>query len=146
MAVPRKVFGIGAALAVALAVVLLLQWWLGHNGDRLVLYGNVDIRQVDLAFRVNGRIAKVLVDEGDAVTQGQPLAQLDDDLLTPQRDQAAAELEKQRASLIRLERGYRVEEIAQARAAVSGAAALAENAQINLNRVAAMRATNAISQ
>ena len=62
MAVPRKVFGIGAALAVALAVVLLLQWWLGHNGDRLVLYGNVDIRQVDLAFRVNGRIAKVLVD------------------------------------------------------------------------------------
>ena len=136
----------GAVLAVLLAVGLLWQWWLGHNGDRLVLYGNVDIRQVDLAFRVNGRIAKVLVDEGDAVTQGQPLAQLDDDLLTPQRDQAAAELEKQRASLIRLERGYRVEEIAQARAAVSGAAALAENAQINLNRVAAMRATNAISQ
>ena len=146
MAVPRKMLGIGAVLAVLLAVGLLWQWWLGHNGDRLVLYGNVDIRQVDLGFRVNGRIAKVLVDEGDAVAPGQPLALLDNDLLTQQRDQAAAELEKQRASLVRLERGYRVEEIAQARAAVSGAAALAENAQINLNRVAAMRATNAISQ
>ena len=76
MAVPRKVIGIGAALATVLAVVLLWRWWAGHNGDRLVLYGNVDIRQVDLAFRVNGRIAKVLVDEGDAVALGQPLAWL----------------------------------------------------------------------
>lgn len=145
MTVPRKMLGIGAALAVLLVVVV---WWLWfrHEDDRLVLYGNVDIRQVDLGFRVNGRIARVLVDEGNAVDPGQPLALLDNDLLTQQRDQAAAELEKQQASLARLERGYRVEEIAQARAAVSGSAALAENAQINLNRVAAMRVSNAISQ
>lgn len=144
MTVPRKMLGIGAALAVLLVVV----WWLWfrHEDDRLVLYGNVDIRQVDLGFRVNGRIARVLVDEGNAVDPGQPLALLDNDLLTQQRDQAAAELEKQQASLARLERGYRVEEIAQARAAVSGSAALAENAQTNLNRVAAMRVSNAISQ
>ena len=146
MTVPRKMVGVGAVLAVLLAVVLLWQWWLRHDGDSLVLYGNVDIRQVDLGFRVNGRIAKVLVDEGDAVAPGQPLALLDNDLLTQQRDQAAAELEKQQASLMRLERGYRVEEIAQARAAVSGSAALAENAQINFNRVSAMRVSNAISQ
>lgn len=129
-----------------LLAVFLLWQWLRHDGDQLVLYGNVDIRQVDLSFRVNGRIASVLVDEGDAVAPGQALARIDDDLLTQQRDQAAAELERQQASLLRLERGYRVEEIAQARAAVSGSAALAENAQINLNRVAAMRVSNAISQ
>ena len=146
MTVPRKMVGVGAVFAVLLAVALLWQWWLRHDGDGLVLYGNVDIRQVDLGFRVNGRIAKVLVDEGDAVAPGQPLALLDNDLLTQQRDQAAAELEKQQASLMRLERGYRVEEIAQARAAVSGSAALAENAQINFNRVSAMRVSNAISQ
>lgn len=116
MAVPRKVLGLGAALVVLLAVFLLWQW-LRHDGDQLVLYGNVDIRQVDLSFRVNGRIASVLVDEGDAVAPGQALARIDDDLLTQQRDQAAAELERQQASLLRLERGYRVEEIAQARAA-----------------------------
>ena len=45
MAVPRKVLGLGAALAVLLAVFLLWQW-LRHDGDQLVLYGNVDIRQV----------------------------------------------------------------------------------------------------
>ena len=73
MAVPRKVLGLGAAVAVLLAVFLLWQW-LRHDGDQLVLYGNVDIRQVDLSFRVNGRIASVLVDEGDAVAPGQALA------------------------------------------------------------------------
>ena len=62
MAVPRKVLGLGAAVALLLAVFLLWQW-LRHDGDQLVLYGNVDIRQVDLSFRVNGRIASVLVDE-----------------------------------------------------------------------------------
>jgi len=146
MSVPRKALGAGVVVALVLAAVLAWRWWAGHNGDRLVLYGNVDIRQVDLSFRVSGRIAEVLVDEGDSVVPGQPLARLDDDLLTQQRDQAAAELEGQKAALARLERGYRVEEIAQARAAVSGAAALAENAVINLRRVAAMRASNAISQ
>lgn len=137
--------GAGAALALLL-VFFLWQWWSHRENGPLVLYGNVDIRQVDLGFRVNGRIAKVLVDEGDAVTPGQPLALIDDDLLTQQRDQAAAELARQKATLAQLERGYRVEEIAQARAAVSGASALAENAQINLRRVSAMRVSNAISQ
>lgn len=146
MSVPRKALGAGVVVVMVLAAALAWRWWAGHNGDRLVLYGNVDIRQVDLSFRVGGRIAEVLVDEGDSVAPGQPLARLDDDLLTQQRDQAAAELEGQKAALARLERGYRVEEIAQARAAVSGAAALAENAAINLRRVAAMRASNAISQ
>ena len=60
--------------------------------------------------------------------------------------QAAAKLAGQKADLARLERGYRVEEIAQARASVVAATAVAENASINLKRVAAMRASNAISQ
>jgi HlyD family secretion protein len=50
------------------------------TGDRpLVLYGNVEIRQVDLAFGVEGPLADVLVDEGDDVEAGQTLAVLDQD-------------------------------------------------------------------
>ena len=48
--------------------------------------------------------------------------------------------------MLRLERGYRTEEVEQARAAVARARAVADNAAINLNRVSAMRARNAISQ
>lgn len=33
--------------------------------DKAVLYGNVDLRQVDLAFLISERIDSVLVDEGD---------------------------------------------------------------------------------
>ena len=44
------------------------------NQNRLVLYGNVDLRQVDLAFNNSERIAEVLVQEGMKVSRGQVLA------------------------------------------------------------------------
>jgi HlyD family secretion protein len=87
-----------------------------HDESRLVLQGNVDVRQVNLAFKVEGRIHSLVVDEGDAVTAGQVVATLDkryfdDDLraATARRDDAAA-------NLARLEHGSRPEEIEQARA------------------------------
>ncbi len=140
------------ALAILLSAVILATVWFAwrHYAERgdgsLTLYGNVDIRQVDLGFRVGGRIAEVLVDEGDRVRKGQPLARLDCDLLTQQRDQAAADLEVQKANLARLEKGYRAEEVAQARASVASASATAENAEINLHRVTGLRTSNAVSQ
>lgn len=48
------------------------------NPDEITLYGNIEIRQVDLGFRVEGKIAKMLVEEGDYVKKGQILAYLDD--------------------------------------------------------------------
>ena len=45
--------------------------------DKAVLYGNVDLRQVDLAFLISERIDSVLVDEGDTVVPGQKLATLE---------------------------------------------------------------------
>lgn len=149
MALSRKTRGLViAALALACLGGAFWGWKLyeGRTPQGLVLYGNVDIRQVDLGFRVGGRIASVLVDEGDAVSEGQPLARLDADILRQQRDQAAARLAGQKADLARLERGYRTEEVAQARAQVAAARAVAENAAINLHRVTTMRASNAISQ
>lgn len=47
------------------------------NRDELVLYGNVDIRQVDLGFRVFGRVKALYCDEGDELTPGQLMAELD---------------------------------------------------------------------
>lgn len=48
------------------------------NTDELTLFGNIEIRQVDLGFRVEGKIAKMLVEEGDAVKKGQLLGYLED--------------------------------------------------------------------
>lgn len=64
-----------------LAAVSLGGYWLFKNTDQrrdgLYLYGNVDVRQVDVSFRVAGQIEKLFVEEGDLVKQGQLLAFLD---------------------------------------------------------------------
>ncbi|MFG6376633.1 MAG: secretion protein HlyD [Desulfovibrio sp.] len=138
------------AIACLLAIIggagFCWQYFGSSKSGALTLYGNVDIRQVDLGFRVGGRIAEVLVDEGDKVEEGQPMARLDADILAQQKNRAAASLEAQKAQLAKLERGYRVQEVAQARAKVAAAKAVAVNAAQNLHRVSAMRGENAISQ
>ena len=78
-------------------------WWRPHpHGGELVLYGNVDVRQVDLAFGVEGPIAQVLVDEGDRVEPGQTLAALDQAAFRYAEASAAAMLENAKARLAEL--------------------------------------------
>lgn len=57
----------------------------------------------DLGFRVGGKVAERLVQAGDPVKAGQPLARLDDTDLRLQREQAEAELRSARASLAQAE-------------------------------------------
>ena len=99
-----------------------------------MLYGNIDLRQVELAFNNNGRIAAVLVQEGDHVRKGQLLAQLDTSRLEPQVAQAAAQAAAQLQVVTRLHNGSRPEEIAQARANVDSAKADLINAQSQYDR------------
>src|ERR1035441_6028245 len=68
------------AVLVFLIVAGFLGWrWLQRKhapSDTITLYGNVDIRQVQLAFNDSERIDKLLVDEGSAIHAGQVVAQL----------------------------------------------------------------------
>ena len=69
-----------AVIAAAVIVMGLLSWWLlrdGTDDSALQLYGNVDIREVELAFRQPGRLASMAFDEGDAVVAGKIMAELD---------------------------------------------------------------------
>ena len=55
-------------------------WWFYLHkpaGGPLILQGNVEVRQVNLGFKVAGRIGKLNVDEGDVVSPGQTLASLE---------------------------------------------------------------------
>lgn len=142
----KWIFGVVCLMALMTAAYFGWRFWESRQADELILYGNVDIRQVDLGFRVAGRIAEVLVEEGQEVETGEPLARLDRDVLEQQLDLAKARLEAASANLARLEKGYRVQEIAQARASVASARAAAENAAINLRRIRGLRVDNAVSQ
>jgi HlyD family secretion protein len=113
-------------------------WWLAHRrapANEVVLYGNVDLREVDLAFNDSQRIAKVLAQEGDRVHKGQVLAQLDTSRLTPQLDEAEAQADSQAAAVQRLRNGSRPQEVAQARANLALAQADAGQARSNYVRV-----------
>ena len=104
-----------------------------HN--QIVLYGNVDIRQVQLAFDGNQRINALDVKEGDYVKKGQLLATMDTSLLLPVVHQDQALVAAQRQVVARLLAGSRPQEIARDRADLAAAAATALNAQIHLARL-----------
>jgi HlyD family secretion protein len=108
------------------------------NENRLVLYGNVDLRQVDLAFNNSERIAEVLVQEGDKIRRGQILARLDTSRLKPQVATAEAIVEAQQAVVERLHHGSRPQEIAQAKANVASAQADQVNARQQWTRLSAL--------
>jgi HlyD family secretion protein len=122
-------------LVAAIAAIIIaagIGYWLMRppsTPKEIVVYGNVDLRQVDLPFNGTERIAAVLVQEGDRVHQGEILAHLDTSRLEPQVAQAQAQLAAQQAVVDRLHNGSRPEEIAQARAALDSAKADAENAR-----------------
>jgi HlyD family secretion protein len=125
-----------------------LAWWYTQRrpaGTELVLYGNVDLRQVQLAFNNSERIAQVLAQEGDRVRKGQVVARLDTSRLAPQVAQAEAMAAAQRAVVARLHNGSRPEEIAQARANVESAKADANNARQQYTRFLTMLQSRAAS-
>lgn len=47
------------------------------NPNELTLYGNIEIRQVDLSFQVGGKLSQLLKEEGDMVKKGELVALLD---------------------------------------------------------------------
>lgn len=126
------------AIVLVAAAAAGLAWWLVESNStprELALYGNVDLRQVDLAFNNSQRIAQILVQEGDRVERGQVLARLNTDRLEPQVAEANAQVAAQRAVVERLHNGSRPEEIAQAKANLESAKADALNARTQYARL-----------
>ena len=107
----------------------------GAAEDRLVLFGNVDIRQVQLAFNGNERIASLLVEEGDRVKAGQLLARLDTQRLEPKAASREAQVQAQRQVVARLEAGNRPEDVRKAKADLEAARADLKNAELTYGRV-----------
>ena len=125
--------------------------WFSFSGPlstELVLYGNVDHRQVELTFIDSERIAEVLVQEGAEVQPGQVLARLETRRLRDAIAVAHAQTAAAEAALARLKNGTRPEEIDQARAAVESAQAELTFAEAQYNRYSSIRkrSADAVSQ
>lgn len=126
---------------------LLERWGLIETKTNgLTLYGNVDIRQVELGFRVAGRIAELRLQEGDVVKKGDLLASLDDRPFMDALDVASAEFAAREADMRKFAGGSRPQEIAQARANVAEREATLANATHLVERRTALVRDGTISR
>jgi HlyD family secretion protein len=73
------------------------------NENVLILYGNVDVRQVDISFRVAGQVSELFFEEGDVVKKGSLMALLDSSPYNHQAQQALANLKTLKANLANAE-------------------------------------------
>ena len=140
------------SIAVVTLIVLAIAGWLvyrqfaGSRPDKLILHGNVDIRQVNPGFRVPGRLKEMKLEEGDVVRAGDVISALDDGPYQDQVHLAEAQVAQARASYAKMANGFRKEEIDQARAQLAQAKASYENALRTFDREDKLLQTHVISQ
>jgi HlyD family secretion protein len=97
--------------------------------DRIVVSGNIELTEVNIAFKTAGRLVDRPVTEGDAVRKGELLARLDRDQLTAQREREAAGVQSSEAQLaqaataLEWQRATVAAEIAQRKADLAAAEA-----------------------
>ena len=128
MAAKKKAVLFLAACLLGLAAYLYHAFCQQDNQEELVLQGNVDVREVSLAFRQSDRILEMLAEEGDRVQKGQVLARLDTRELKLQLQRLNAEIAAQQSTVDKLHNGTRPEEIRQAEGNLRQAQAAAEHA------------------
>lgn len=138
-----------ALLAVAGGLAGAGFWFSGRASTEdanLTLYGNVEIREVELAFRQSGRLTRVHVQEGDRVKQEQLVAELDTKPLRDAYAAAHAEVALAKAELKKLQRGNRRQDILRGEASVAQAQAIYERAHAELERQSRLRSVDATSK
>jgi len=142
----RKVIAVLVILAIAVTAGLLLWRRAEVESTSLLLYGNVEIRQVDVAFNATERVEAMLVEEGDAVEKGQLLGTVQTARLVAAVRRGEAQVSSQEQVVARLETGSRLQEIQKARADLGAAQARAKDAEATLQRFQSAVDSGAVSR
>lgn len=94
----KKVITIIAIAAALVVGRFVYGYFVGHRSKNLVVYGNVEIRQVNLAFKVDGILEDVKFEEGDTIKEGELLALLDSEPYKVKLSQAKARYQQSKIS------------------------------------------------
>jgi len=140
---------IALTLVVIAGVALGARYWLVRReraAQPPVFHGNVDIRDVTLAFRVAGRVEEVLKREGDRVSRSETIARLDPAPYRAALSQARAAVEVARSQLQRIEAGSRREDISEQRALLAERKATLRRAEDTLQRYTRLVGTGAVTE
>jgi HlyD family secretion protein len=126
----KRIIIIVLVLLAALGAYLLLFDRGGKNAnDQIIVSGNIELTEVNIAFKTSGRLIERTVDEGGVVKRGELIARLDRDQLLAQRDREAAGLQSANSQLAQAEtalawqRGNQAAELDQRKAELASTAA-----------------------
>jgi HlyD family secretion protein len=138
------------AVAIILAIGAGIAAWFRFRESAEVgvirVSGNIEVTDVDVSFKIPGRLLQRSVDEGMFVSAAQPIARLDSADLEREASMKEAELQVAEAVQRDLVAGSRPQEIARARAAVAAAQAEAERLSGDLERAKALHEKDVISR
>ncbi|HEX6750430.1 MAG TPA: efflux RND transporter periplasmic adaptor subunit [Longimicrobium sp.] len=118
----------------------------GGDGDAIEATGTLEITELDAAPLQPARVVRVYVREGDTVRAGDTLAALTQTAAVGDVDVREATVQQAQARLSELEAGTRPEEIARARADVAAAAAEADRAARDVERLRPLAAHGTVSR
>lgn len=127
-----------ALVVVALVAAAIMVYFFPHlsksRKERVRISGNIEVTAVEVSFKIPGRVAERLVDEGVMVKPGQVIARLESEDLVQEVALRQADLQAMRAALDELLAGSRKEEIAQAEATLAAAEAEAKRSAEDFKR------------
>ncbi|HSR66406.1 MAG TPA: efflux RND transporter periplasmic adaptor subunit [Acidobacteriota bacterium] len=108
-----KKTGLALLVLAGLAVTAWLLWPVPQASDRISLTGNIEMTEVQVAFKRAGRIEEIRVAEGEPVEAGSLLASLDDEELRQRRREALAALKAASARVdeLRAQRAFQQESL-----------------------------------
>ncbi len=101
----KKWIPVAVLMIVAIVGIFLFRWYRSDNSHVISLSGNIELTEVDIAFKVPGKLQERLVDEGDPVRKGMVVARLDQEQLRHQHDRAKAVLASAESRLVQLRTG-----------------------------------------
>ena len=142
----RLVIILGVVAVLSIAGWFIYQQFTTTPQRILTLQGNIDIRQVNVGFRVTGRVKEMKLEEGDVVHAGDLIATLDDVPYVDQVHLAEAQVAQAQANSTKMVNGYRTEEIEQAKAQLAQAKANYQNALRYFDRQDALQQSHVISK
>jgi HlyD family secretion protein len=121
-------------VAVSIAVILVVTLWYLARPQPLIVQGEADATRIDIAARVDGRVATRPVHRGEDVKAGQVLVTIDNPELLTRLKEAEAARAVAAADLKRIQVGTRAEVVDARRAALASAEASAKLAEQNYDR------------
>jgi HlyD family secretion protein len=100
----KRIIIVILVLLAAIGAYLLISKEAGKNSkNQIMISGNIELTEINIAFKTSGRLIERPVDEGDSVKKLQLIARLDRDQLSAQRDREAAGLQSATAQLAQAE-------------------------------------------